>query len=67
MHREPLEGQRFGKWIVISFEGCFNHKKSRYICLCTGCGNMHSIRADKLKAGKTLQCADCRRSQMRNH
>ena len=62
MRRKPLEGRHFGKWEVLAYEGCFNHKKMRYLCRCTNCGSIKSIRADKLKSGKTTQCAECRRA-----
>ena len=62
MRRKPLEGRNFGKWEVLAYEGCFNHKKMRYLCRCTNCGSIKSIRADKLKSGKTTQCAECRRA-----
>ncbi len=63
MKRDPLEGQYFGKWKVLSYDGCYNHKKSYYFCLCTGCGEVHRVRADKMKSGKSTQCTACARKQ----
>ena len=65
MRRIPLEGQTFGKWLVLEYIGCFNGKKSYYLCRCEGCGQEYKIRADRLTGGKTTQCAACRNAQMR--
>ena len=65
MKRIPLEGQTFGKWLVLEYIGCFNGKKSYYLCRCEGCGQEYQIRADRLTGGKTTQCAACRHREMR--
>ncbi len=62
--RKPLEGMTFGKWYVIEYIGCFNGKKSYYLCLCNGCGDKYNIRADRLKSGRTKQCAACRAKEI---
>lgn len=53
MKREIMEGRSFGKWEVLSYDGCYDHKKSFYLCRCGGCGEIHRVRADRLKAGKS--------------
>ena len=63
MKREMIEGQRFGKWEVLSYDGCYEHKKSYYFCRCTGCGEIYRVRADKMKAGWSTQCVNCARKQ----
>ena len=32
MKREIMEGRSFGKWEVLSYDGCYDHKKSFYLC-----------------------------------
>lgn len=63
MKREAIEGQTFGSWKVLSYDGCYNHKKSYYFCLCTKCGEVYRVRADKMKAGKSTQCVGCAKKQ----
>ena len=63
MKRLPLEGKMIGLWKVISYEGC-DGKKSWYLCECTKCGKKKLVRADKLRADKTRQCAACRAKQI---
>ena len=65
MKREIMEGRSFGKWEVLSYDGCYAHKKSFYLCRCGGCGEIHRVRADRLKAGKSTQCFNCARRQNR--
>ncbi|MEE0515235.1 MAG: hypothetical protein UC961_06230 [Emergencia sp.] len=60
MKRVPLEGKTFGKWKVLSYEGCVGGKKSFYQCRCMGCGQIYSIRADRLTCGRTNRCLQCR-------
>jgi len=61
MQRECLEGQIFGKWQVISYEGCPDQKKSYYNCRCMGCGKILRVRSDKMKAGTSTRCTACAR------
>ena len=63
MKREAIEGQTFGSWKVLSYDGCYNHKKSYYFCLCTKCGEVYKVRADKMKAGKSTQRVSCAKKQ----
>ncbi|MGN0659255.1 MAG: hypothetical protein ACI4LA_06575 [Emergencia sp.] len=65
MRRIPLEGKTFGKWKVLSYEGCVGGKKSYYRCLCTGCGREYSVRADRLTGQRTTRCCQCRRTEDR--
>ena len=55
--RIDLTGQRFGRWIVISYnEEVSKQKKSTYWnCKCD-CGNEVVIRGDKLRNGHTTSC-----------
>lgn len=61
--RKPLEGKTIGNWKVVSYHGMIDAKKSAYLCECTLCGNTKLVRADKLMAGKSMMCMDCRRKQ----
>ena len=49
-------GQRFNKWTVISFEGCYNNL---YLCKCD-CGKLKSLRRWNLINNKTQSCQSCR-------
>lgn len=62
MKRLPLEGRLIGSWEVLSYIGSFK-KKSFYQCRCRKCGQIKPVRADKLVAGKSTQCAECRRDE----
>ena len=59
MKREIMEGRSFGNWEVLRYDGCYDRKKSYYICKCKKCGTVHRVRADKLKSGGTSQCLSC--------
>ncbi len=61
--RIPLEGTMQGYWKVLYYEGC-DGKKCWYLCECTKCGKKKFVRADKLRAGRTKQCAACRAKQI---
>lgn len=61
MQREYLEGQIFGKWQVIRYNGCPDQKKSYYDCMCMGCGKVYKVRSDKMKDGTSTQCTACAR------
>ncbi len=55
-------GQRFGSWTVVSYAGAGN-----WICRCE-CGDMKSVGAHQLKAGRSLSCKPCRnRSTFTKH
>ncbi|MCI9640446.1 hypothetical protein ACDL92_11915 [Ihubacter sp. mB4P-1] len=62
-NRIPLEGKVIGFWEVIDYAGC-DGKKSWYRCRCGKCGTIKQIRADKLRDGRTKQCADCRAAEL---
>lgn len=64
MKREIIEGQCFGAWKVLKYDGCYEQKKSYYICQCMNCGGIYRVRADKMKSGRSTQCAPCAR---KNH
>lgn len=55
-----LIGKRFGKLLVLSFEGYIN-KKKRWKCKCD-CGNTKSIIGSALRSGTTQSCG-CLRSE----
>lgn len=62
MKRLPLEGRLIGNWEILSYIGSFN-KKSFYQCRCKKCGQIKPVRADKLVAGRSKQCAECRQGE----
>lgn len=51
-----LEGKRFGKWIVLSYED-----KSRWNCRCD-CGTSKSIHGTTLRGGTSTNCGCVRRT-----
>jgi len=59
-----LTGQRFGKWVVIKFDGIAN-KHSRWICKCD-CGTIKSVEVSTLKSGKSAGCAKCRKPYIKH-
>ena len=61
--RQPLEGKTFGNWHVISYYGMLDEKKSAYLCECSLCGKTKVVRTDRLMAGRSTMCMDCRRKQ----
>ena len=67
MRRDKLENQCFGYWKVLSYAGCYEHKKSYYYCQCMKCNGIYKVRADKMKSGGSTQCFACaRKSQIKN-
>lgn len=56
----PLEGKRYGNLLVIERYG--NGCPVRYMCKCD-CGNLISIRADKLQSGMKLNCGCVRKKR----
>lgn len=59
MNRKDLTGERFGKLIVIRFEGykVFNdgHKRSKWFCKCD-CGKEITVMGGALTSGNTKSC-----------
>lgn len=64
-YRIHLEGTTQGFWQVLAYKGC-DGKKSWYKCRCSKCGAIKLVRADKLRSGKSRQCASCSAVQCRN-
>ena len=50
---EDFSGRRFGQWLVISRD--FGHAKVSFNCVCN-CGNIRSVKSDKLKSGQSTSC-----------
>ena len=49
-----LTGQRFGRLVVISYDGCIN-KKAKWKCVCD-CGNEKTVDSQSLRVGHTRSC-----------
>lgn len=58
--KNDLTGKRFGRLTVIGVDDN-QSRKTYYICKCD-CGNIKTIRADALVAGKTISCG-CRKKE----
>lgn len=55
--REDLAGKRFGRLLVMC-PAPNRHNRTCWVCRCD-CGNLHTVTAHELKAGKTTSCG-CR-------
>jgi hypothetical protein len=49
------EGQRFGRWTVVSRGEYVPRRGMAWLCRCS-CGAIRCLRADNLKAGTTKSC-----------
>lgn len=54
-----LTGRKFGKWEVVERLGSDSRGSALWLCVCTGCGNRHSVRAGRLRSGSSKQCMEC--------
>jgi len=61
MRRLQLEGQRFGRLVVVESAGS-RHSKSLWKCKCD-CGNEILVESDKLRTGNTRSCGCYRHDQ----
>jgi hypothetical protein len=50
-----LKGARFGKLVVIEFQGLNNHRKSLWLCKCD-CGNKKTVVGNSLSSGLVVSC-----------
>lgn len=62
---EDLSGQRFGRLVVVGRDDKEGNK-TYFICRCD-CGNMKSVRADSLKAGRIRSCGCMKKEQDRTN
>lgn len=62
MKRDDLVGKRFGRLIVIRFEGSDLNGHSCWLCECE-CGNRTVVAGTNLKRGLTTSCG-CRRNEV---
>lgn len=62
--KNDLTGKRFGRLTVIGVDDN-QSRKTYYICKCD-CGNIKTIRADALVAGKTISCGCRKKSRMKS-
>jgi hypothetical protein len=53
--REKLEGNRYGRLVVLSYEYDDDRRRPYYKCLCD-CGNEKIIQGHSLKSNKTKSC-----------
>lgn len=61
--RIDLTGQRFGRLVVISYEGHDKHKNALWKCKCD-CGNEKIISSPCLRDGTTSSCGCLHREQL---
>jgi hypothetical protein len=61
--RIDLKGQRFGRLVVISFEGTDKYKNALWLCKCD-CGNEKIIGSPQLRKGITHSCGCLHKEQM---
>lgn len=57
-----MNGQRFGRWTVLSFDGIRGRFRC-WICRCD-CGTERSIRGSRLKSGESQSCGCISRERM---
>lgn len=62
---KDMTGQRCGLWLVLEEAPPARTGGARWRCRCVGCGDVHVVRGDALRAGKTLGCASCRAPRAR--
>jgi len=63
-HRLDLVGERFGRLIVIKYDGKDKYGKSLFLCKCD-CGNEKVVRGSELTNGDTKSCGCYRRERGR--
>jgi len=56
--KHNLDGQQFGKWLVLSFDGFKKNKGASWLCKCS-CGVEKSIAAGELLRNRTSSCHQC--------
>ena len=61
-----LTGERFGKLTVVGFAGRDAHGNALWHCECE-CGNLATVRADRIKSGKTKSCGCIKRESRKKH
>jgi len=53
MKLKPLQGKKFGKWLVKEYIG-----NSYWLCICD-CGKEKNVRSGHLRSGKSTSCGKC--------
>ena len=61
--REEIEGQRFGNWLVLTFEGMTPGRNARYLCRCV-CGVEKVVLRMSLVNGDSTSCG-CHGKELR--
>lgn len=59
-----LTGMRFGRFMVMSFWGAANHKRTRYWNVVCDCGSRTVVAAHSMKGGNSRSCG-CLRRELR--
>lgn len=55
-------GKKFGKWLVAEYNPNIKPGKN-FECICE-CGNIRTIKATDLRAGRTKQCTSCQYNEL---
>jgi hypothetical protein len=66
MARLDLVGERFGRLVVVAFNGIDNRRASRWLCKCD-CGNTKVIGRAALKQGNTHSCGCIKEEREERH
>ena len=61
--KEDLTGKRFGRLIVVEFNGHNKYRQPRWLCKCD-CGNTTVVTGSDLRSGATLSCGCYRKDRI---
>lgn len=59
---EMVTGDRYENWIVLGPDPIAKRRSRdaiRYLCLCTGCNVIYSVRGSDLRTGGSTKCKRC--------
>jgi hypothetical protein len=55
MSRINLDGQRFGRWVVIGIHSISRHRTATWLCRCD-CGSEKAVSSQTLRRGESKSC-----------
>jgi len=62
--RLQLCGRRFGRWVVVKFDGTNPQNKGMWVCQCD-CGRTGCIQGSQLRVGRSRGCRSCAAANLR--
>lgn len=52
-------GTRYGDWMILKFDKIDSHRDARFLCRCTLCDHVYSVKGYTLRNGASTKCREC--------